>query len=672
MKISTNDTICNFIMKNLSLYLPLLAFVVFFLGDSALSQTMPECQLPQFGTISVDPDIEVNGAGQNIDTIEFWIAPDSSESLMFASAKRNQLVEVWKYPFLGNEQTPITHSTFNNSQVNGLFIDQESDLLYVAIGKPSSTVSVFSLPDLNFIMNFNKSGVNYQSEPNLAILNLTNGNKNIYVSADYPVYIHNAVTGDYINQFSPTKGLETMAPDNYYQRLYIPDENNKTGIYVYNPDGTPYTDNGSNIFGSNDFQADAEGIIVYNCPLNNPVDNGEGFIVVSDQRLDKTDFEFYDRVTWNHLGKLNISGVSNTDGIASFPYPLPDYPLGIFAVLNDDRSVAIVGWDKIFAQIVPAIDVTPPELQNAVTINPTQVTLYFSEVLNSQSAQNGSNYNINNGISVISAVLNNNNRDVTLTTTEHNFNQQYTVTVNNVSDLAGNVISPNNNSANYELIDNPGSGFPVDLFGTPESEKTAMINLTIPGNVPEFVNYHITAYDPDHGGNDPPEGHTFINGNGPFELFPGATQANGDNQTRSFTFISPSQWWVNGNNELRFVRLYSTGFRIDTAYVTFDGVSDLQEEGNLPTEFSLDQNYPNPFNPGTKIKFTIPTQNIGEYVTLKVYNIIGNEIATLIDENLPAGSYVVDFSTANLSSGIYFYMLISGAFSLSRKMILLK
>ena len=311
-------------------------------------------------------------------------------------------------------------------------------------------------------------------------------------------------------------------------------------------------------------------------------------------------------------------------------------------------------------------------MQNAVTINPTQVTLYFSEVLNSQSAQNGSNYNINNGISVISAVLNNNNRDVTLTTTEHNFNQQYTVTVNNVSDLAGNVISPNNNSANYELIDNHGSGFPVDLFGTPESEKTAMINLTIPGNVPEFVNYHITAYDPDHGGNDPPEGHTFINGNGPFELFPGATQANGDNQTRSFTFISPSQWWVNGNNELRFVRLYSTGFRIDTAYVTFDGVSDLQEEGNLPTEFSLDQNYPNPFNPGTKIKFTIPTQNIGEYVTLKVYNIIGNEIATLIDENLPAGSYVVDFSTANLSSGIYFYTLISGAFSLSRKMILLK
>jgi len=123
---------------------------------------------------------------------------------------------------------------------------------------------------------------------------------------------------------------------------------------------------------------------------------------------------------------------------------LPDYPLGVFAALNNDGAVAIVGWDKIFAQIIPTPDVTPPELQSAVAINSTQITLYFSEALNSQSAQNGNNYNINNGISVISAVLNN-NRNVTLITSAHNFNQQYTVTVNNVTDLAGNVISPNSN-----------------------------------------------------------------------------------------------------------------------------------------------------------------------------------------------------------------------------------
>ena len=347
----------KFMTKYLSPAYIIIALIMVFYNIPTHSQVNPECELPEFGVISVSPEIQVNGAGQNVDTIEFWKAPDSSETLMFVTAKDNELVEVWKYPFEGNELTPLTHSTFNNSQVNGLAIDQESDLLYVAIGSPSSTVSVFSLPDLNFIMNFNKSGANYHSEPNLALLNLSNGDKNIYVSADFTVYIHDAVTGNYIDEFVPTQGLETMAPDSIYQRLYIPDENNRTGIYVYNPDGTAYTDNGSNVFGTSQFDADAEGIIVYNCPLNNPVDQGNGFIVVSDQRTSQTDFEFFDRITWEHLGTLRMSGVSNTDGIASYPYPLPDYPLGIFAALDNDHSVAIVGWDKIFEEIFQTTDV---------------------------------------------------------------------------------------------------------------------------------------------------------------------------------------------------------------------------------------------------------------------------------------------------------------------------
>ncbi|MGB5847117.1 MAG: phytase [Ignavibacteriaceae bacterium] len=343
-------------MKNfLNLQLLKLALFVFVLTcNTTLAQLYPNCQLPQFGTISVDTDIEVNGAGQNVDTIEFWKAPDSTETLMFVSAKDNELVEVWKYPFEGNEQTPLIHSTFSNSQVNGLAVDQETDLLYVAIGEPSSTVSVFSLPELEFQINFDKQGADYQSEPNLTILNLPNGDKNIYVSADFPVYIHNAITGEFLDEFMPEKGLETMAADDFYQRIYIPDENGRTGVYVYNPDGTIYTNNGSNQFGEDVFDADAEGIIIYKCPLNNPVDNGEGFIVVSDQRSSQTEFEFFDRITWEHVGTLKITGVSNTDGIASYPYPLPDYPLGVFAALNDDHAVAIVGWDKIFDKIFAA------------------------------------------------------------------------------------------------------------------------------------------------------------------------------------------------------------------------------------------------------------------------------------------------------------------------------
>lgn len=338
-------------MKYLSFSEVILTLTLIFYTNQTSAQVMQDCKLPQFGVIYVDSEIEVNGAGKNVDSIEFWKAPDSSETLMFVTAKKNHLVEVWKYPFKGNALTPLTHSTFNHSQVNGLVIDQESDLLYVSIGEPSSTVCVFSLPDRNFVMNFNKSGTNFQSEPNLTLLKESNGNKNIYVSADFIVYIHDAVTGNYIAEFEPTEGLETMASDNFYQRLYIPDENNKTGVYVYYPNGLPYTNSGPNVFGNGQFNADAEGILVYTCPLDNPIDQGNGFIVVSDQRKSQTDFEFFDRETWEHLGTVRMNGVSNTDGIASYPYPLPDYPLGVFAAINNDKSVAIVGWDKIFDKI---------------------------------------------------------------------------------------------------------------------------------------------------------------------------------------------------------------------------------------------------------------------------------------------------------------------------------
>ena len=344
------------IVKKIHFYL-LLIYLLFHSFQLVKAQSMPDCRLPQFGRISVNPDIELNGSGQNIDSIEFWKAPDSSQTLMFVTAKDNHLVEVWKYPFIGNEQTPLTHSTFSNSNVNGIAIDQDTDLLYISIAFPSSTISVFSLPDLTFVKNFNRDSADYSREPNLTILKLSNGRKNIYVSMDYTVDIHNAETGEYLSTFTPEKGLETMAADDYYQRIYIPDENDRTGVSVYKPNGDIYTDNGSNNFGCDVFEADAEGILVYTCPLNNPVDNGEGFIVVSDQRTDKNDFEFFDRVTWEHLGTLNITGVSNTDGIASYPYPLPDYPHGVFAAVNNDAAVVLVGWDKIFDKIKEATDV---------------------------------------------------------------------------------------------------------------------------------------------------------------------------------------------------------------------------------------------------------------------------------------------------------------------------
>uniref|UniRef100_A0A832LJG1 T9SS type A sorting domain-containing protein n=1 Tax=Ignavibacterium album TaxID=591197 RepID=A0A832LJG1_9BACT len=85
---------------------------------------------------------------------------------------------------------------------------------------------------------------------------------------------------------------------------------------------------------------------------------------------------------------------------------------------------------------------------------------------------------------------------------------------------------------------------------------------------------------------------------------------------------------------------------------------------NIPGDFSLDQNYPNPFNPTTKIRFVIPASSLnpfskgeGTLVTLKVYDMLGNEVATLVNEEKPAGVYEVNFSAEGLSSGTYFYKL---------------
>ncbi len=304
-----------------------------------------------FGTVTVQPDFEVNGQGINVDSIAFWEAPDPAETRMFVTAKGNQLVEVWQYPFVNNELAPLTHSSFGaGTRANGVVVDQENDRLYVSLSNPASTVSVFSVPQLEFLWEFIRGSVNLKSEPNITLLKHANGQTWAYVSADNIVYIHDAETGAAISQFNPVKGLETLAADHLHQVIYIPDENDMTGIYAYRPDGSPSERNNTNgLGGGGIFQSDAEGILLYTCPSDGGSDSGSGLIVVADQKSAQTDFEFFDRQTWEHLGTLRVEGVSNTDGIASIQRPLPDYPLGIFAAVNDDTSTVGVGWDKVLS-----------------------------------------------------------------------------------------------------------------------------------------------------------------------------------------------------------------------------------------------------------------------------------------------------------------------------------
>jgi hypothetical protein len=92
--------------------------------------------------------------------------------------------------------------------------------------------------------------------------------------------------------------------------------------------------------------------------------------------------------------------------------------------------------------------------------------------------------------------------------------------------------------------------------------------------------------------------------------------------------------------------------------------------GELPAAFSLEQNYPNPFNPATSIRFQVPRE---DHVSLKVYSLLGQEVATVVDEVRPAGTYLATFDARGLASGVYFYRLDAGAGqSMTRRMLVLK
>ena len=94
-----------------------------------------------------------------------------------------------------------------------------------------------------------------------------------------------------------------------------------------------------------------------------------------------------------------------------------------------------------------------------------------------------------------------------------------------------------------------------------------------------------------------------------------------------------------------------------------------QWEPSDTKDFALLANYPNPFNPTTTIEYSIPEAS---FVELKIYDILGGEVASLVKENKPSGKHSVEFNASNLPSGIYFYRIVSGNFTATKKLIILK
>jgi hypothetical protein len=98
-------------------------------------------------------------------------------------------------------------------------------------------------------------------------------------------------------------------------------------------------------------------------------------------------------------------------------------------------------------------------------------------------------------------------------------------------------------------------------------------------------------------------------------------------------------------------------------------ITGIEEESQETGEYKLEQNYPNPFNSTTKIEYVLPVPG---YVKLSIYNIIGSEIAILVNENVTDGKHIVAFDAVNLQAGVYFYRMQSGQFQETRRFVLLK
>ncbi|HZW39578.1 MAG TPA: T9SS type A sorting domain-containing protein [Ignavibacteriaceae bacterium] len=164
----------------------------------------------------------------------------------------------------------------------------------------------------------------------------------------------------------------------------------------------------------------------------------------------------------------------------------------------------------------------------------------------------------------------------------------------------------------------------------------------------------------------------------------------GNPHTLNISFIMDSLYKlgeIKGNNEswpyltadgktMYFETSYDSGrFTIYESKMLIDENGDTVATGvetsqnGLPNDFYLYPSYPNPFNHSTTISFSLPSSG---FTTLKVYDILGNEIVTLVNEDKQPGSYTVEFNASNLSSGVYFYTLTSGSFTMNKKMILMK
>lgn len=401
---------------------------------------------------------------------------------------------------------------------------------------------------------------------------------------------------------------------------------------------------------------------------------------------------------WNPATFTNINGKNITD------YKLLPNSHGIdegnnISIFNDDiegisRPQGGI-WDRgVFEYTGSNPDVTSPELSSAEVVDSVTVILVFSEALEDSSAQNKSNYSINNGVIVNNAILSAiDGKKVTLNTTQNIPNTTYTLIVSNVKDLSGNTISSEHNILEYEYVINSSNNLVKQQIVhamsnawyqnyTPEKSIDGQ-GISNPGSrwggafpMPDTI-----SYDLGYSKQISQTKISFYNWDAGREYrYKMLVSEDGANWFTALSEIwSEATEWNTENFEsinARFIRLIS----LENNQSVYAGVWEFEIWGDnqtldtgsetiSPISFELFQNYPNPFNPSTKIKVQLP-QNT--QMRLLVYNMLGELVNEVANGEYQAGVNEFSFDATGLASGVYVYRIESPDFIDTKKMILLR
>jgi len=146
----------------------------------------------------------------------------------------------------------------------------------------------------------------------------------------------------------------------------------------------------------------------------------------------------------------------------------------------------------------------------------------------------------------------------------------------------------------------------------------------------------------------------------------GVFSAVGDKSTNSTQHLS----FTIGESLIGFSNNSSTNSYSGFWYTYIESITtNVEDQLTVPIEYRLEQNYPNPFNPSTTISWQSP---VSSWQSIKVFDVLGNEVATIVDEYREAGRHRITFDASQLSSGVYFYKIQAGRFTSTKKMLLIK